>query len=85
MSVAPPTFTRFVADCPECHETCGWCAWYRKNAREAGCGLGVPTGFSRASKRRCEWGNAAKGVPCSSCDGSGKVLVEQRIVRSSSL
>lgn len=58
--------TRLV-DCPECHEACGWCAWYRKNARVAGCG--APHG-----KRRCAKGEAAKGVPCSMCDGSGRVL-----------
>jgi hypothetical protein len=60
--------------CPECHEYCDWCAWYRKNARECGCGLSVPNGYSKASKRRCDWGERAKGEPCSTCDGSGKVF-----------
>lgn len=61
-----------VVDCPECHVYCEWCAWYAKNARECGCGLSVPTGYGRPSKRRCEWGEAQKGRACSTCDGSGK-------------
>jgi hypothetical protein len=63
--MSEPTVTR-EADCPECHETCGWCSWYRKNAREGGCGS--------QSKRKCEWGKQAKDVPCGTCDGSGRVL-----------
>lgn len=65
-----------IVDCPECHEYCGWCSWYRKNAREAGCGLSVPNGLSKLTKRRCEWGESAKGKPCGTCDGSGKVRAE---------
>lgn len=62
-----------IVDCPECHELCGWCSWYRKNAREIGCGLRVPSGISKRSHRRCDWGEQAKGVPCGTCDGSGMV------------
>lgn len=64
------TETRIV-DCPECHEVCGWCAWYRKNAREVGCGAGVSP--MPRTHRRCEWGESAKGQPCKTCDGSGRV------------
>ena len=62
-----PAETTRVIDCPECHETCGWCSWYRKNAREIGCG-------SSRRKSKCEWGERAKGQPCRTCDGSGRVL-----------
>jgi hypothetical protein len=62
-------------DCPECHECCGWCAWYRKNARDAGCGLRVPSGHGYRTKKRCEWGESAKGQPCKLCDGSGRVRI----------
>lgn len=55
-----------IVDCPECHEKCEWCAWYRKNARATGCGS--------AGKRKCAWGQAAKGVACSLCGGYERVL-----------
>jgi hypothetical protein len=62
-----------VVDCPECHQLCGWCSWYRKNAREVGCGLRVNAGSGLPrTKTRCSWGEEAKGVACSTCDGSGK-------------
>lgn len=57
---------REEVECPECHETCGWCSWYRKNARGAGCGSG--------SRNKCAWGENARGVPCKTCDGSGRVM-----------
>jgi hypothetical protein len=60
---APPAdlvAKREEVECPECHETCSWCSWYRKNAREAGCGSGG---------RKCAWGEQARGVPCKTCDG----------------
>jgi hypothetical protein len=70
---ATMTTERRTVNCPECHELCGWCAWYRKNARDAGCGLGVPSGHGYRTRRRCEWGEQAKGVPCGTCNGSGIV------------
>jgi hypothetical protein len=71
--MATATVERLI-DCPECHERCGWCSWYRKNARDVGCGLRVPSGSGGRSHRRCEWGEAAKGVACTTCDGSGRVI-----------
>lgn len=62
-----------VVDCPACHQTCQWCSWYAKNAREAGCGLSVPDGYSRPSRRRCEWGEQLKGTTCDLCDGAERV------------
>jgi hypothetical protein len=61
-----------VVDCPDCHRYCQWCAWYAKNARQAGCGLSVPSGMGKSSKRRCEW-EALKGTTCPTCGGSEKV------------
>lgn len=61
------TVTTREKACPECHETCDWCSWYLKNARETGCGS--------SDRRKCEWGTAAKGKACGTCDGSGRVLV----------
>ena len=57
--------------CPECFQECGWCSWYRMNARGSGCG-------SQHRKTRCKEGQAAKGVPCSTCDGSGYITVTVR-------
>lgn len=62
-----------IVDCPDCHRSCGWCAWYAKNAREAGCGLSVPSGMGRPSKRRCEWGESLKGTTCATCRGTERV------------
>lgn len=62
-----------VVRCPECHVMCEWCAWYATNARVAGCGLSVPTGYGRPTKRRCEWGETLKGTTCGLCGGSEKV------------
>ncbi len=73
-----PLVVSRVVDCPECHETCGWCSWYRKNAREAGCGCILPSG---RHANRCAWGEAAKGVPCTTCDGSGRVTATTTYTR----
>ncbi len=62
-----------IVQCPECHELCGWCSWYRKNARECGCGCPPGPGKRNKPRHRCDWGEQAKGVPCSMCDGSGRV------------
>jgi hypothetical protein len=64
-------FDRFVP-CPDCHRHCGWCSWYAKNARSAGCGHGVPNGLYRPSKRRCEW-EQLKGETCPTCGGTEKM------------
>lgn len=61
-------------DCPECYESCGWCSWWRYVARDVGCGLRVPNGFSRTHER-CEKYEALKGTKCGTCDGSGKLKV----------
>jgi hypothetical protein len=61
-----------VVDCPACHEICGWCSWYAKNARQCGCGS--------ASKRRCEWGESLKGTVCPMCLGTEKVRLVGRYV-----
>lgn len=60
--------------CPECHEECGWCSWYRMNARDAGCGVG-------GKRKKCTWGEDAEGKPCGTCDGSGFVNVRMEILR----
>jgi hypothetical protein len=67
-----------IVDCPECHKACGWCSWYAKNARQVGCGLGVPSGHGYRTKRRCEWGELLKGTTCSLCDGAEKVRLVGR-------
>lgn len=51
--------------CPECHQTCFWCSWYVKHAREVGCGT--------HSGKKCEKAEAIKGTKCGTCDGSGIV------------
>ena len=56
--------------CPECHQTCFWCSWYVKNAREAGCGT--------QHGKKCEKAEALKGTKCGTCDGSGVVLADVR-------
>lgn len=53
--------------CPECYQECGWCSWYRMNARASGCGL--------RDGQKCKEGQAAKGVACSTCNGSGYIVV----------
>jgi hypothetical protein len=73
-AVLTPSPVTKTVPCPECHELCGWCSWYRKNAREVGCGLRVPSGMGRPSKHRCDWGERAKGVPCGTCSGNGVVV-----------
>lgn len=45
--------------CPECHRSCGWCAWYAKNAREAGCGC---PRSPRGRTVTCAWGEALKAA-----------------------
>jgi hypothetical protein len=55
-----------VVSCPDCHESCGWCSWYAKNAREVGCGSG-------RSRHRCEWGERLKGTVCATCGGTERV------------
>ena len=60
-----------IVDCPECHQTCGWCAWYAKNAREAGCGC--PPSPVQRRRVSCQWGEALKGTTCSLCAGTEKV------------
>lgn len=68
-----------VVDCPECHETCGWCSWYRKNAREVGCGLRVNSGMgTKRGANLCRWGEDAKGKPCTTCGGKEKVIASTR-------
>jgi hypothetical protein len=62
-----------VIECPDCHAVCGWCAWYAKNARECGCGLGVPSGHGYRTKRRCVWGESLKGTSCQRCSGTERV------------
>jgi hypothetical protein len=62
-----------IVDCPTCHELCGWCSWYAKNARGAGCGLGVPSGHGYRTRHRCEWGEQLKGTKCETCGGAEKV------------
>lgn len=59
--------------CPECYALCGWCSWYRMNARVAGCGVG--------GRKKCEDGEAERGKTCSTCDGSGYVMVRMEIVK----
>lgn len=63
-----------VVNCPDCYRECGWCAWYAKNARAVGCGLRVPSGGSRRSRKEttCEW-DALKGTTCETCGGTEKV------------
>jgi len=73
-AMADDTVVTRTVDCPECHQYCNWCSWYRKNAREVGCGS--------QSKRKCAFGQAAKGVPCSMCDGSGRVTATTTYSRS---
>jgi hypothetical protein len=67
-----------VVACPSCHELCGWCSWYAKNARSAGCGLSVPSGYGYRTKRRCEWGEQLKGTTCQTCSGSERVRLVGR-------
>jgi hypothetical protein len=64
--------------CPDCHRTCGWCSWYAKNARQAGCGLSVPSGLGYRTKRRCEWGEQLKGTTCPTCGGTEQVRLVGR-------
>jgi hypothetical protein len=64
-------------DCPECHQLCGWCSWYRWLARERGCGS-QPYG---RRQHRCEKATALKGTKCGTCDGSRKVLVRREILQ----
>jgi hypothetical protein len=63
------TETRTV-NCPECHASCGWCSWYAKNARDAGCGC---PRSPRGRIVKCQWGELLKGTACSLCGGSGRV------------
>lgn len=65
MSNSPMVIDRVVA-CPDCYRVCGWCAWYAKNARDAGCGTTI-----RKSKK-CEW-EQLKGQACPTCGGTEKV------------
>lgn len=67
-----PKVTTKRAPCPECHQECGWCSWYRKNARLSGCGA--------SGRKRCEEGEAQRGKKCSTCDGSGFVTMRIEIV-----
>lgn len=60
--------------CPECHEQCGWCSWYRMNARHSGCGS--------MGRVKCEKGEAERGKACGTCDGSGWVEVRAEIVKA---
>jgi hypothetical protein len=58
-----------VVECPECHTSCGWCAWYAKEARKVGCGCPrSPSG----RKVSCAWGESLKGTACGTCGGSEK-------------
>ena len=68
-----------VVDCPSCHVTCEWCAWYAKNARAVGCGLHVPSGVGgRRARRFCAWGEALRGTTCAMCGGAEKVRLVGR-------
>ena len=60
--------------CPECYQECGWCSWFMANARAGGCGVS-------GKRKKCKWGEDAKGKPCGTCDGSGFVNVRMEIVR----
>lgn len=71
-----PRVTERVEDCPECHEVCGWCSWYRKAAREIGCGSQAPGRV----RNKCEKAEALKGTDCGTCDGSGKIRVRREIL-----
>jgi hypothetical protein len=64
------TVTREVP-CPECHVSCGWCSWYAKNARGAGCGC--PRSPVKRRVVRCEWGETLKGTTCALCGGTERV------------
>lgn len=62
-----------VVSCPDCHRLCGWCSWYAKNARVAGCGTMIRKG------RKCESGEALKGTVCPMCGGSEKMRLVGRL------
>src|SRR3546814_17172848 len=64
--------------CPECHQLCGWCSWYRHKARASGCGC--PQHGRR--RYRCTKAEAVKGTECNTCDGSRKVMVRREITRA---
>lgn len=70
--------TTFTADCPECHEQCGWCSMYRWIVRKEGC----MAQFAK-SKRNCRLAAEVKGKPCGTCDGSRKVRVTQTVEKLS--
>lgn len=60
-----------IVPCPECHASCGWCAWYAKNAREAGCGC--PPSPRRGRRVKCDWAERLKGAVCPTCGGTERV------------
>lgn len=62
-----------IVPCPECYAMCGWCSWYRHLARKHGCGAGP--------KGKCKEAEAERGKTCSTCDGSGYVMVRMEIVK----
>lgn len=59
--------------CPACHQECGWCSWYAKNARDAGCGNPIGPHGRLKHARKCEWGEKLKGTVCGVCGGAEKV------------
>jgi hypothetical protein len=65
MTEVAKAFSRVVA-CPECHAYCGWCSWYVKNAREAGCGS------QWRKPKDCQF-EKFKGTACQTCGGTEKV------------
>lgn len=71
-----PRVTVATEPCPECHEVCGWCSWYRHQARESGCGC-PPYGRKR---HKCEKAEALKATTCGTCDGSQMVEVRREIL-----
>lgn len=81
---APARVVVEVEDCPECHEVCEWCSWYRKNARAHGCGCPPPP-RSGGRRKPCEQAEALKGTQCGTCDGSGKVMVRREYLVSPDL
>lgn len=54
-----------IVPCPDCHHVCGWCSWFRKNARAIGCGA--------TGKHKCDYGSSLKGTTCPTCGGTEKV------------